>query len=101
MDETTDEYESVRVVYRPVVDNPENGPKQYGDEQSITVTGWYFTTDSSDNPVKLCGTTNDGKDVIAPTAYADGSTLRVRDSEYQYELFDSVGCVERIEGVQS
>ena len=94
----TDDYQAIRVVYRPVTDDLPNGSKRLGDEQTATLTDYEF--DRHDGRiVGVTGTTDDGRDVTAPTPDAGRATVRARDGDGTYNLH--LGWVERLEGVNA
>jgi hypothetical protein len=94
----TDDYEAIRVVYRPVTDDLPDGSKHLGDEQTATLTD--FTFDRRDGRiVGVTGTTDGGRDVTAPTPESGGATVRARDDDGTYNLH--LGWVERLEGVKA
>jgi hypothetical protein len=95
----TDDYQAIRVVYRPVTDDLPNGSKHLGDEQTETLTEWEWERTDDGEIVKVRGTTDSGRDVIAPVPEYHLSTVRARDGDGTYNL--NLGWVQRLEGVKA
>jgi len=94
----SDDYQAIKVVYRPVTDGLPNGSKHLGDEQTETLTDFTFDRHEG-RIVGVTGTTDAGRDVIAPTPESGGATVRARDGDGTYNLH--LGWVERWEGVKA
>lgn len=87
----------LRVVYRPVTDDLADGSKQLGEKQSVELVDWDDETHDGDI-VRVRGTTDDGREVIAPLPEAHQATVRTRDDSDS--PFGSLGWVQHIEGVR-
>lgn len=93
------DYDAIRVVFCPVTDDLPNGSKHLGDEQTEDLTEWDWERNDDGDIIRVRGSTDDGRDVIAPVPHYHKSTVRARDGDGTFDI--NLGWVQRLEGVKA
>jgi len=96
---SSDKYDAIRVVYRPVTDDLPGNRKILHDEESVDLVE-FKPEHHNGNIVRILGRTADGKEVISPTPESNGCSVRARNASGE-SYSQHLGWVQRLEAIEN